>query len=288
MITDTPRWFLGVDAGATRCRVRVRDSAGSLHAEAEGPAANAYVDFTRASEVARDVIAGALGANIDTSLVRVGLGVAGIGSDEEAERFASSFPGFASVAVVNDAVTACIGAHGNRDGGLVIIGTGSAGVARIGGKNTFVGGRGFHLGDDGSAARLGLEGARAAMRAADGLGPESELTHRIRARFHHDPLAMLHWAAKATPGDYGALAPLVLEAAHRGDLVAKPLVAAAAAAAATLILRVEALGAPRVTAVGGLSEALRPFLDAEVSGRLTPALFDPTDGAILLAGGAVQ
>ncbi len=185
-------------------------------------------------------------------------------------------------------MNACIGAHGNRDGGLVIIGTGSAGVARIGGKNTFVGGRGFHLGDDGSASRLGLESARAAMRAADGLGPESELTRQIRARFQNDALAMLHWAAKATPGDYGALAPLVLEAAHAGDLVAKPLVTAAAAAAAALIRRVEALGAPRVTTIGGLSEALRPFLDADVAGRLTPALFDPTDGAILLAGGAVS
>jgi glucosamine kinase len=287
LIAGAPPWFIGVDAGATRCRAKLRDMSGALRAEAEGPAANAYVDFARAAEVVRDTIARVLGAEIDTHLVRVGLGVAGIGSDEEAARFASTLTGFASVAVVNDAVNACIGAHGNRDGGLVIIGTGSAGVARIAGKNTFVGGRGFHLGDDGSASRLGLEGARAAMRAADGLGPESELTNRIRARFQHDPLTMLHWAAKATPGDYGALAPLVLEAAHAGDLVAKPLVVAAATAAAALVCRVEALGAPRVTTIGGLSEALRPFLDAEVAERLTPALFDPTDGAILLAGGAV-
>jgi glucosamine kinase len=283
-------WSLGVDAGATRCRARLRAFDGALVAQADGPAANAYVNFERAVEVARAVVAETLArAGLDasdTSDVQLGLGVAGVGSVAEAEAFAAGFQGFAFVRVVNDAVAACIGAHGGQDGGLVIVGTGSAGIARVAGRETIVGGRGFHLGDDGSAARLGLEGARAAMRAADGLGPESDLTQHIRARFA-DPLTMVHWAAAAKPRDYGDLAPIVMEAAKRGDPIARTLVAGAAEAAAALVARVEALGAPRVTMVGGLSEALRPFLDLDVAARLHAPLFDPTDGAIALVGGVL-
>jgi glucosamine kinase len=223
----------------------------------------------------------------DTSSVQLGLGVAGVGGVDEAERFAARFAGFAGVRVVNDAVAACIGAHGGRDGGLIVIGTGSAGVARVAGRDTIVGGRGFHLGDDGSAARLGLEAARAAMRAADGLGAASDLTKQIRARFNGDDLAMLHWAAKAAPRDYGEFAPLVIEGAASGDPVARKLVSEAAAAVATLAARVEALGAKRLAMVGGLGEAIRPFLAPELSARLNKPLFDPTDGAIALVGGVL-
>ena len=284
------RWNLGVDAGATRCRARLRATDGALVAEAEGPAANAYVDFGRAAAVVRDVVAETLAraglAAADTSCVQLGLGVAGIGDAAEAERFAAEFSGFSRVRVVNDAVAACVGAHGGADGGLIVVGTGSAGVARVAGRDTIVGGRGFHLGDDGSAARLGLEAARAAMRAADGLAPESALTQLIRARFA-DSLAMVHWAATATPRDYGDLAPLAIAAAADGDAVAQPLVRDTAAAVEAMVARVEALGASRLAMVGGLGEALRPFLAAAISARLHAPLFDPTDGAIALVGGVL-
>jgi glucosamine kinase len=283
-------WSLGVDAGATRCRARLRGEDGAALAEAEGPAANAYVNFERAAEVARAVVEETIrraGLTLDqTSEVKLGLGVAGVGSAEEAARFASHFDGFAEVRVVNDAVAACVGAHGGKDGGLIIVGTGSAGIARVAGAETIVGGRGFHLGDDGSASRLGLEAARAAIRAADGLGPETDLTKQIRSRFA-DPLAMLHWAATATPRDYGEFAPLALQAAAAGDDLARALVADSAAAVAILVRRVEALGAERVAMVGGLGEALRPFLDADVAARILTPLFDPTDGAIALVGGVL-
>ncbi len=285
------RLYLGVDAGATRCRARLRDFEGAVRAEAQGPAANAYVNFERAVEVARGVIEETLRAaglsRDDTSCVQLGFGVAGVGSAAEAARFASHFAGFARVEVVNDAVAACVGAHGGKDGGLIVVGTGSAGAARVAGRDSVIGGRGFHLGDDGSAARLGLEAARAAMRAADGLGPESDLTKQIRARFDDDALRMVHWAATAKPGDYGELAPLACGAATKGDPVALSLVNQAAAAVAALVGAVERLGARRVAMVGGLGEALRPFLAAALDARLKAPLFDPTDGALAVAGGAL-
>ena len=285
------RFFLGVDGGATRCRARLRDSRGLIRAEAEGPAANVYVSFDTAVEVASRVVGEALAKGgilkSHTSYVSLGLGLAGMSEPDDKARFAAAFPGFADVRVVNDAVTACIGAHGGADGGLLIAGTGSAGIARVAGRETIVGGRGFLLGDDGSAARIGADALRAAVRAFDGLSERGALTEAVLARFDANPIAMIVWATSAKPGDYGAFAPLVLDHAARGDAIALSIVEAAAHAIAALASAIERLGAPRIAMVGGLGAAIRPFLARDVNAKIHEPLFDPTDGAVILAGGRV-
>lgn len=289
MAADDDTLTLGVDAGATRCRARLRGRRGEIVAKADGPAANAYVDFDAAVRVAQDCVACALAAaQVHTSDVKLGLGVAGVSSLAEAQAFAAAFVGFKHVRVVNDAVAACAGAHAGADGGLVIAGTGTAGVARVSGRETVVGGRGFLLGDDGSAARVGADAVRAALRAHDGLAPDTSLTREIRRRFGDDPQAMTHWAIGAKPGDYGAFAPLALAAASAGDRTALPIVEAAARALAALVEAVEAKGAVRVSMIGGLSGPIQPFLAPALRTRLQPPKFDPLDGAILLAGGTVE
>jgi len=281
----SPVLYLGVDGGATRCRGRLRDASGAVLAEAEGPAANAYVGFDTAVAVVRDVIARCLSDMKDTTCVSLGLGLAGISSPADSARFAAALPGFADVRVANDATTACLGAHAGADGGLLIAGTGSAGIARVAGREAIISGRGFLLGDDGSAARVGANALRAALRAHDGLQPHSALTRDIMAHFGDDPVAMTRWALTARPGDYGAFAPRVLEAAARGDVVALPIVEAATRAIGALAAAITALGAARIAMVGGLGAAIRPYLPPELNAQLREPLFDPTDGAVLLAGG---
>ena len=186
-ILTTPDYFLGVDGGATRCRARLRDGAGHTLGEAEGPAANIYVDFDAAVAVVRDVAARTLRqggvAEPAGDRVALGLGLAGLSSDEDAARVAAALSGWATVRAANDAVTACLGAHAGADGGLVIVGTGSAGLARVDGRTTIVGGRGFLLGDDGAAARVGADAVRAALRACDRLEPMSGLSREISGSF---------------------------------------------------------------------------------------------------------
>lgn len=288
------RYFLGIDGGATRSRARLRDSSGVMLSQTSGPAANVYVDFAGALAAARAVMAQAVQqaglAPLGARRVCVGLGLAGLSTDAEAARVAAdlgALAGVASVRAANDAVTACLGAHGGADGGIVISGTGSAGLARVGGRESVIGGRGFLLGDDGSAARIGADAMRAALRAFDGLGPPTELTRSLMRRFADDADAAVQWALTAKPGDYGALAPLVLDAAGAGDAIARPIVEAAAVALAALTRAIQRLGAERVALVGGLGQSLRPRLPADLAATLREPLFDATDGAILLAGGVL-
>ncbi len=290
-MTAAPSWHVGVDGGATRCRARVRNAKGRALGEAIGAAANIHVDFAAAVAVMSAVLGEALetaglGA-ADRARVAVGFGLAGLSDASDAERVVAAFPGYGFARAANDATTACIGAHAGADGGLVIAGTGSAAIARVGGVETIVGGRGFALGDDGSGAHIGLDALRAATRATDGLAPESALTREILCEFGSDVVAMVRWARAARPGDYGAFAPRTLRCAVSGDPIALRIVASAARGVEALTRRVVALGAERVALVGGVGEALRPYLDPEIAALLTRPLYDATDGAILMAGGAV-
>ncbi len=97
---------------------------------------------------------------------------------------------------------------------------------------------------------------------------------------------MLRWARTARPGDFGGFAPRVFGHAEAGDPVALFIVAAAAEAIATLTRSAVELGAPRMALVGGAGEALRPYLEPGITALLKRPLFDATDGAILMVGGA--
>jgi glucosamine kinase len=284
----TARFFLGVDGGATRCRARLRDSSGRELGRSVGPASNIYVDFDTGIRVVRETIDAAITAGVARQEIAVGIGLAGLAEDEEAERIAASLPGFARVVAVNDAVAACVGANGLGDGGLIIAGTGSAGIARVKAKTTIIGGRGFRLGDDGSAARLGEAGLRATLRALDDLEPMSELASALGRHFDNDQLKMTRWAADARPSDFGAFAPQILDIAKGGDARAREIVGEAAYAIAALAHALNALGADRIALVGGLGEPLRPYLPPEVEKRLVRPRRDAVDGAILLAGGVLD
>jgi len=283
----TARFFLGVDGGGTRCRARLRDWSGRELGHGVGPASNIYVDFDAAMPVVRATIDSVI-ADAARQEIAVGLGLAGVSDDKEAERVAAALPGFARVVVVNDAVAACVGANGLGDGGLIIAGTGSAGIARVGARTTIIGGRGFQLGDDGSAARLGQAALRATLRALDGLEPMSELARALGQHFGGDPLRMSRWAVDAKPRDYGAFAPQVLDLASSGDARACEIAGDAAKAIAALASALNALGAERIALVGGLGEPLRPYLPPDLATRLVQPRRDAVDGAILLAGGTLD
>src|SRR5258708_34931413 len=138
----TARFFLGVDGGATRCRARLRDSLGRELRHCVGPPSNIYIDFDAAIRVVRETVNSAIAAGAARQEIAVGLGLAGVSEDREAERVAAALPDFARVIVVNDAVAACVGANGLGDGGLLIAGTGSAGVPRVWGPSNTSGGGG--------------------------------------------------------------------------------------------------------------------------------------------------
>lgn len=284
-------FFIGVDGGGTKTHVRIRDPRGTVIGEAYAGSGNVHTDLEGAVQRIVGAVADVLDRSgksaRDTARAHIGLGLAGLVTQGDPARIAKEFPGFASVKVASDAATACIGAHAGRDGGVIISGTGSAGHTILRGKSYAIGGRGFELGDDGSGARIGWDAMRHTLNAADDLGPRSVLTDKLIKRFNDDPIAVTSWSATAMPADYGALAPIVLGYAEKGDPVALPIVKHHARAIVALARKLQSFGAERLCLVGGLGSALLPWVELEQAGLFQPTLHDPADGAILMIGGVV-
>ncbi len=80
---------------------------------------------------------------------------------------------------------------------------------------------------------------------------------------------------------------LPFTAAAAGDPVALDLIQAAARSLAELASAWLATVRERVALVGGMAEAIKPYLPAAMTDILSTAQFDALEGAILLVGGPV-
>ena len=256
-----------------------------------GPAAlrigvdNALAEVEKACRVALEEAG--LGSNALSS-VYAAVGLAGVGRKGALEQLVLRPHPFRSVVYAHDATIACIGAHGDRDGGIVIVGTGSVGFAIVGGREFRVGGYGFPISDEGSGADLGLHAIRLALRAYDERAVGTSLTHDVMMRFHNDPFEVVAWMDHATATDYATFAPLVMRHADAGDPVARRIVRDAAEQIDELVRRLSECGASRVALLGGLASSMQPWLAPDVQRRLVPVEGDAVDGALHLARRAVM
>jgi glucosamine kinase len=281
------RLFLGIDGGGTTSRARLTDADGRLLGEGRAGSSNLVLGMVVATEAvllaAREAIAAAGLSESRMSDIVAGLGLAGANVPPLAETLLNvRFP-FASVALASDAVIACLGAFGGEDGAILILGTGSQGLAMVDGKATSIGGWGFELSDAGSGAVLGRAVIRAAMLAIDDLGPATGLTDAVLARFGRDPSAAALWAKTATPRDFGAFAPLVVQHFSQGDPVAVDLLTASARSVTRMVKRLIDLGAERIALMGGLAGIYRPLLSPGMTSILVEPRGDALDGALSLA-----
>jgi len=279
--------FVGVDGGGTGCRARIEDAKGNLLGSGiAGPAALRIGVDRALAEVEKACSAAAEDAGLKAdvlSSMHAAVGLAGVGRKGALEELLLRPHPFRSVIYAHDATIACIGAHGARDGGIVIIGTGSVGFAVVDGREARIGGYGFPISDEGSGADLGLHAIRMALRAYDERAVGTSLTRDVMLRFHNDPFEAVAWMDHANATDYATFAPLVMRHADSGDPVARGIIREAAEQIDELVRRLCEFGAPRVALLGGLATSMQPWLAPDVQRRLVPVEGDAVDGALHLA-----
>lgn len=276
--------FLGIDGGGSKCRARIRNVAGHLMAEAVGGSSNIYQNFDASLQTIVATAAEAAGrAGVPLARLHAGLGLAGIVTSVGAERIHKAGLPFASIIADNDAYAACTGAFSGANGGIVIAGTGSIGLALVNGERHMVGGWGFQLGDHGSGAWLGHHAVRRAALAMDGLLQPTGLIEEILRRVGRSRHEVSRWSETATPRDYAAFAPVVFETAARADVQGMTIVIEGAGSISKLGHALLARGAQKLCLLGGLSEVYPPYLDADVRAALVAPEHDAVDGAIIMA-----
>jgi len=284
--------FVGVDGGGTGCRARIEDAEGRLLGTGIAGPATLRLGVDRAfAEVGKACCVAAEDAGLDAGALgsmHAAIGLAGIGRKGLLEELERRPHPFRSVVYAHDAAIACIGAHGARDGGIVIVGTGSVGFAVVGGREIRIGGYGFPISDEGSGADLGLHAIRIALRAYDQRAVGTSLTRDVMLRFRDDPFEAVAWMDNATATDYATFAPLVMRHADDGDPAARRIVRDAAEQIDDLVRRLSECGASRIALLGGLASSMQPWLGPDVQRRLVPVEGDAVDGALHLARRAAK
>lgn len=279
--------LVGVDGGGTRCRARARWLDGTPIGECITGTANILAGLDAARDNIIAAVEGALAegglASADLGRCLVGLGLAGANIPDLSERFLASDLPFARTALEMDAWIACRGAHPDGNGAIAILGTGTAYVVQTGGVFVTVGGWGFHLGDQGSGAWLGHMALREAVLAHDELIAATGLTDALLAQFDGKPDRMVTFCKTALPRDYGTFAPLVFERAAAGDAVATALLRQATLDIEASLNRLVALGAARISLLGGLAPLYAERLSPAIARHIAPPAGDALDGALVLA-----
>lgn len=198
--------------------------------------------------------------------------------------------------VVGDAELLVPAAGLDKGVGLVA-GTGSVAVGRRSdGTLVQVGGWGAVLGDEGGAAGLVREAARAVWAAHDrGEAPDALAAGLISAFGVSEVPALGAALESATDvsAEWGRHSPVVFEAAERGSLIAEEVIAEGGRSLASLVVRLAGRGVAvddvvvsggTVLAQPALHDALLASLAILVPGaRLRPLRVAPVTGAVALA-----
>lgn len=219
---------IGIDGGATSTVALLADStSGNVLGRGVGGPSNIQAvgeeSALQALQVAVEEAFEAAGLSC-APVAAAALGLAGIDLNEGIElihNWAGRVELAGKISVANDATL--LFAAGTPEGwGLAIVaGTGSiAFTLDRDGKDARTGGWGYLMGDEGSAFRVGLLGLRAACRAADKIGPPTQLLPHLLAKLgSNDPRDFIpavyrgDWDKAAIAG----LAPTVMELAALGD-----------------------------------------------------------------------
>lgn len=281
----TPPLFLGIDGGGSNCRAWLQNAAGELLGQGQAGAANPVNGYQQALDAIvlaaeQALIAAGLAPTLLSQLV-VGAGLAGLHLPSMQQKLATWQHPFARLYLTTDLDIAALGAYGEADGAVIILGTGFSALGSVAGEKLAIGGFGFPINCTGSGSGLGLEAVKLALLAADGLAETSLLTEAVFHGRSQQQLAEV--MLKATPGQYAQLAPLVFQCAEQGDAQALHLISQAAAFIEKVSQRFLDAGVLQITMVGGIAPRLLPYLPSALQQKIQYQQAAPGLGALSFA-----
>ncbi|MDR1443998.1 MAG: hypothetical protein LBI94_03880 [Treponema sp.] len=238
-------FYFGIDGGGTHSRLALTGAAGTVLARVEAGSTNIY-SVTRGEvfdNLSRLLNSALKAAGLQKEELAAGcLGSAGLGRPEEQKIFREFFdtlvgPGF-PVRLCTDGEILLCGGLGGPEGYCLIAGTGSLALGRSAeGRLVRAGGHGYMLGDEGAAAWIGKTAVARVLRSGEGRDLDSSMLEDIlnfcRLKESSDLIRYVHhYADKAA---VAALAPVVSNAARKGDPLALDILMTGAAELCLLV-----------------------------------------------------
>ena len=168
----TKTYYIGIDGGGTKTKFDLFDSdknsIASITTSTIHPAQASFKEVVSVLNTAKEKLL----ANINDRdyVLKVGAGLGGYGINADyrkklEDEFSTVFEEFK---LYSDAYAAMLGALAGEDGILMIAGTGSIALAKVGDETFRCGGFGYRYGDEGSAYSIGKALISRALKEADG------------------------------------------------------------------------------------------------------------------------
>lgn len=282
------RFHLGVDGGGTGTRVRLHAPHGALLGIGRaGPSALGQGVKLAWAQIQAAISDAAQQGGVAVPEPRdceLGLGLSGADVPSQAQAFLAANPGYGRLVLESDGYTSVLGAHAGQPGVVVAAGTGSVGeVLRRDGSRHRVGGWGWHCGDEGSGAWLGLRAMQHAHQALDGRVRAGALAHAVWAIAGATRDELLNWCAQAGQNAYASLAPCVFDS-QADDPCAAQLLEQVIQDLSLIARALDPLGDLPLAFTGSIGKRLQDRLPPELMRRCVAPAGDAAEGALRLLG----
>lgn len=230
------QYVIGIDGGGTKTHAILADETGKVILESFGGPSNFLMLGTEvvSNTIYNLILQTLTEANTSISeLSTILLGTTGAGRRTDAERLENDFNSYlqnkevknVKFFVESDARIALEGAFSGKAGSILIAGTGSIMFGKDSSDNVYrVGGFGRFIGDEGSGYSIGKKGLVAASKCFDGRGRETLLKQLLHERCNIESTDLLITEIYKNNFDIASFAPVVLEAASKGDPVSVSIV----------------------------------------------------------------
>ncbi|HTR80554.1 MAG TPA: BadF/BadG/BcrA/BcrD ATPase family protein [Bacteroidota bacterium] len=233
------QYVIGIDGGGTKTAGVIADLNGRhLFQHVSGPSNFQIIGAEKTARVVLSIVrecCRSVGAK-PKDVCAITIGLAGVGRPADRKKMLGALRILSSarkfqlrkLRVESDARIALEGAFNGGSGIVVIAGTGSVAFGKDDrGKVYRVGGWGRILGDEGSGYAIGKSALAAVCRYLDGRSASTKLTSMIKTKFKFRTSEQIITKVYRNGFDLALVAPLVMEAAKKGDLIARDIVESA-------------------------------------------------------------
>lgn len=294
-------YLMGIDGGGSNLRIVITDLNLMVCAECRAGTVNpSVIGQKETSKIIQETMREAM-QQVGLSAVdiaAVGIGIAGASANHSKDWLIEVVSGVLPNSIISpssDIEIALVGAHGKRQGILILAGTGSVAFGvNAEGKSVQAGGWGYLIGDEGSGFWVGREGLRAVAQAEDSRGESTILSEmifdKLALKQSTELIQWLYGLDKPPVKLIAGLARVVLEAAEADDSVARKIIDRAAQYLADYGVAVQKqldMHHENIAFAGGLLETqnmlsnrLRELLGLS---EFPQAKYSPVIGAALLA-----
>ena len=294
----TPKYFLGIDGGATKTDFWLADADGTIINKI-------CLGSTNPADIGIDTVCERLGEGIrllcdrvPTRQISVYAGLSGGSVGNYAQTVCSYLERFrfARIACGNDAGNMIAAGLGDSDGVSAIMGTGSVVYVQKNGEKFRLGGYGYLFDEGGNGYAIGRDAIAAALWAEEGSAEDTLLRSLIAARTGKatvlESLSVFYEGGKREIASY---APLVIEAFSQGDRVAANILDKNMACMAKMLClarkKLGDISPVHVVLVGGLTRRadillpmIQKHLDDQERYQITIYEQPAVRGALMLAG----